>query len=69
MQAKVYAHRPSSAARFVPSLRNFLPTKPKFTGHRHCTGGIVDTDTPIPRGAIALMAARTAGASELPQAS
>ena len=28
--------------------------KPKFTGHRHCTGGIVDTDQTNPRGATAL---------------
>src|SRR5262249_44031007 len=48
------AHRPSSVARFVPSLHNFLRTKPKFTGHRHCTGGIVDTDQTNPRGTTAL---------------
>ena len=27
--------------------------KPKFTGHRHCTGGIIDTDQTNPRGATA----------------
>ena len=27
--------------------------KPKFTEHRHCTGGIVDTDQTNPRGATA----------------
>ena len=55
MQAKVYAHQPSSAAAFVPSLRNFSRHKPKFTGHRHCTGGIVDTNQPNPCGAMALL--------------
>jgi FixJ family two-component response regulator len=29
--------------------------KPKFTEHRHCTGGILDTDHIIPRGATALL--------------
>ena len=29
--------------------------KPKFTGHRHCTGGIVDTKQPNPCGAMAVL--------------
>jgi len=44
------APRPTFAqpAQFSPQ------DKPKFTGHRHCTGGIVDTDQTNPRGATAL---------------
>jgi CheY-like chemotaxis protein len=50
------AARPSSAASFGARHAQFSPRdKPKFTGHRHCTGGILDTDHIIPRGATALL--------------
>src|SRR5215467_4206424 len=38
------------------SLRqSSLPDKPKFMGHRRCSGGTVDTNQMIPRGATALL--------------
>jgi FixJ family two-component response regulator len=47
----------------VTACAIFSPHKPKFTGHWHCTGGIVDTDQTNPRGATALFGRRTAGSS------
>src|SRR5262249_47213805 len=48
------AHRHCSRLLWYPD-RVILVHKPKFTGHRHCTGGIVDTDQTNLRGATALL--------------
>jgi len=42
--------------------------KPKFTEHRHCGGDILAHVHVVPRGATVLLAARTAGSCELPEA-
>ena len=57
--------RPNPAQRLVlcPACAISARHKPKFTGHRHCTGGIVDTDQPNPRERRHCLGARTVGPS------
>jgi len=49
-----FSRSPQSQAMAAP-LRKYRLDKPKFTGHWQCTGGILDTNQVIPRGATALL--------------
>jgi hypothetical protein len=46
------------------TLRRCHRDKPKFTGLPHCTGGMLDPDQPIPRGATALLSCPHDGSCE-----
>jgi hypothetical protein len=48
------------------TLRKCHRDKPKFTGHRHRTSGILDTNQAIPRGATAQLGRPHDGSYEWP---